>query len=84
MKNLFLCVTLAMFAMASSVLADSNTTAKAAADKSGDCCGSNNCCDSKGHCADKSKSSAKSACSKGMPSKSVLMSPKAAAAAGKS
>lgn len=72
MKNLFLCLTLSVFA-ASSVLADNVVSPKAAADKKPSCCASG-----KG-CCEKSACCGKSACSKGMPSKTVLISPKAEA-----
>ncbi|MDB6022031.1 MAG: hypothetical protein JWQ04_1888 [Pedosphaera sp.] len=71
MKKLILCVAASAFALASSVQADNST--KAPADKNATCSeGSKSCC------------GGKSACTKSMPSKTVLMSPKAAAAAGKS
>ena len=56
-------------------MADSNTKAPAANQK-GSCCEGGSCCSAGAH--------GKSACTKGMPTKTVLMSPKAAAAAGKS
>ncbi|HZV35320.1 MAG TPA: hypothetical protein VFB72_12165 [Verrucomicrobiae bacterium] len=80
MKKLSLCVALALFAVSSSVLAGNNPPAKTSAVKNTDsCCDSKDCCSQK-----KADKTAKSACSKGMPSRHVFMSPKAAANAGKS
>ena len=85
MKNLILCATLVAFASVSSLMAGSNQPTKPAAVKKTDaCCDSKSSSDSKDCCSEKSTKSAKSACSKGMPSRHVLMSPKAAVAAGKS
>jgi hypothetical protein len=70
MKKLILSLAVSAFALAA-VQADNN--AKAPSEKNATCCEANktSCC-------------SKSACTKGMPTKTVLMSPKAAAAAGKS
>lgn len=68
MKNLFLCLTLSMFA-AVSVLADNAVPTKAPAGKSA-CCASSKACCEKTACCHKCKA---------MPSKTVLMSPKAQA-----
>ena len=69
MKKLILSLTVTAFALASA-LADGNT--KASADSTA-CCS-----DAKASCS----AGGKSACKKGMPSKTVLMSPKAAASMG--
>ena len=71
MKNLFICLTLSAFAV-TSVLADNAVPTKASADKKSACCAS-----SKG-CCEKTTSCHKMAC-KSMPSKTVLLSPKAEA-----
>lgn len=74
MKKLILSLAVTAFALASA-MADNNT--KATADSKASCSSDGKACcsvDGKG----------KSACTKGMPTKTVLMSPKAAAAAGKS
>jgi hypothetical protein len=75
MKKLILSLAISAFALTLSVQADSNstTTTKAPAAKKATCTDSSKDCCSGG----------KSAC-KSMPSKTVLMSPKAAALAGKS
>lgn len=94
MKNLFLCLTVSAFALASSVLADNATTTKCTKDsacKKMACCAtsksSKTCCSDKASCSSKEKSdccsSSKSACHKGMPSRTALLSPKASAEAGK-
>jgi hypothetical protein len=69
MKSLLLCITISAFALTSSLYAADTKP-----------------CTDKAACTDKSKACCgeKSACTKGAPSKTVLMTPKAAALAGKS
>jgi hypothetical protein len=69
MKKLIICLTVSVFALASTYAGDTKAACKDK-DKAA-------CADKKACCSEKSM------CSKGAPAKNVLMSPKAAAQAGK-
>ena len=71
MKKIILSLAVTAFALASAM---ADNTTKATADSKASCCEGKACCSA--------GANGKSACTKGMPSKTALMSPKAATAAG--